>query len=243
MARGGPSWSDRRSGLATPQALARARRFCCFFFRAARMRAVFFRRLGARCFAGIAASYQSRDDYCCIDDHWGRWHNSIGTREAGRRFAHAPFWPPPSRARAPARLHGRMASTVSASIFSDRKDDVHRATVRRSPALFATTASRGFPGRPFFPGCLRSAGVAESLGPDLEVPSVRHRRGSLPRVLGDVRDERLGGREERGDRRRVLQRDPLHLGRVDDSDPARSARPGGRSRPAGHPAFRAMTMS
>jgi hypothetical protein len=37
------------------QPLARARRFCSFFFRAARLRAVF-RRLGARLCAGITAS-------------------------------------------------------------------------------------------------------------------------------------------------------------------------------------------
>ena len=63
-----PSWGEDRSRelrLQRPQAgagshgqaqpLARARRFCSFFFRAARLRAVF-RRLGARLCAGITAS-------------------------------------------------------------------------------------------------------------------------------------------------------------------------------------------
>ena len=55
--RRGLSWPDRTPGVVATQPLARARRFCSFFFRAARMRAVF-RRLGARFLAGITVSSQ-----------------------------------------------------------------------------------------------------------------------------------------------------------------------------------------
>ena len=52
------SWPGRRSGRLAAQPLARARRFCSFFFRAARLRAVL-RRLGARFSFGITASCSS----------------------------------------------------------------------------------------------------------------------------------------------------------------------------------------
>jgi hypothetical protein len=50
----------------------------------------------------------------------------------------------------------------------------------------------------------------------LEVPAVWHGRGGLV-LLRNVSDERLGCQQEGRDRRRVLQRDPLDLGRVDDA--------------------------
>ena len=48
---------DGVSSHGQAQLLARARRFCSFFLRAARLRAVF-RRLGARVWAGITVSSQ-----------------------------------------------------------------------------------------------------------------------------------------------------------------------------------------
>ena len=75
--REGPWWPDRRSNLVAAQALARARRFCSFFFRAARMRAVFLRRLGARCLAGIEASYPFRASF------WAARPRSPRLRPAG----------------------------------------------------------------------------------------------------------------------------------------------------------------
>jgi hypothetical protein len=92
--RKGPSWPDRRSGLAAAQALARARRFCSFFFRAARMRAVLFRRLGARFLAGMVASYPFLGGF-----RWSR-RPPLGqldrnaTDPAGRRFAATPALAP-----------------------------------------------------------------------------------------------------------------------------------------------------
>jgi hypothetical protein len=68
----GLSWPDRTPGLVAAQPLARARRFCSFFFSAARMRAVF-RRLGARFCVGIATSCQS------LGELPGQWL-SIGKR-------------------------------------------------------------------------------------------------------------------------------------------------------------------
>src|SRR5947208_2411858 len=48
----------------------------------------------------------------------------------------------------------------------------------------------------------------------LEGPAVRHRRFS---GVGHVRDDRLGREQQRRDRGRILQRDTLDLGGVDDS--------------------------
>src|SRR2546421_12993275 len=44
---------------------------------------------------------------------------------------------------------------------------------------------------------------------------MRHRRRVLL-LLRQVGDQRLGRQQQRGDRRRILQRHPLDLGRVDD---------------------------
>lgn len=87
---------------------------------------------------------------------WGR-HNSIGTREArpaggSRMLRSGPGRHGPAHPRA---SHGRMASTASASIFSNRKVDVHLATVRR-PAHRLSSRPRppgGFPRRPLFRSC------------------------------------------------------------------------------------------
>src|SRR5262249_17081969 len=51
----------------------------------------------------------------------------------------------------------------------------------------------------------------------LEAAAVGHRRRcGLLLVLGNVRDQPLGGQEQRRDRRRFLERDPLDLGRVEN---------------------------
>ena len=192
--RKGPSWPDRRSGLAAAQALARARRFCSFFFRAARMRAVLFRRLGARFFAGIVASYPFLGGF-----RWsGRPRRGQLDRNArdpaGRRFARTPALAPAvtaPRTRSPLMGAWRASSGLPSS--QTGKGMSISACV---PALFATTASGGFPRRPFCRSWPRSARVAEYLDPDLEVPAVRHGRGGLLRVLGDVGDERFGRQEE-----------------------------------------------
>src|SRR3989454_10591629 len=52
--------------------------------------------------------------------------------------------------------------------------------------------------------------------PLVHVP-VRHGRSRRGLLLGDVGDQRFGGQQQRGDRRRVLQRHPLDLGRIDDA--------------------------
>src|SRR6202158_5430971 len=52
--------------------------------------------------------------------------------------------------------------------------------------------------------------------PDLEVP-VGHGRACRRLVLGQVGDQRLRRQQQRGHRRRVLQRHPLHLGRGGDA--------------------------
>src|SRR5437016_3085939 len=46
--------------------------------------------------------------------------------------------------------------------------------------------------------------------------TVRHRRRGRRLLLRDIRDERLGRQQQRRDRRCILQRHPLDLGRVDD---------------------------
>src|SRR5207248_5019535 len=81
--------------------------------------------------------------------------------------------------------------------------------------------------RPNYPQCFRNGerapGVPGALsrrtaGSEVHVAhaaaTARHRRRLLLRLVGD---DRLGGEEQRGDRRGVLQRRPGDLGGVDDA--------------------------
>ena len=138
---------------------------------AARMRAVFFRRLGARCFAGIAASYQSRDDCCCIDDPGDdttRSERETPGRPAVRACSVlAPAVTGP-RTRAPLmgawRAPPRLPSSQTGKLMSiSRRYGVPLTGSLRDHGLRGDS-----PGGRSFEAALRSAGVAEYLDPDLD---------------------------------------------------------------------------
>ena len=103
----------------------------------------------------------------------------------------------PSRSRRPARSPLMSAWRASSGLPSSQTGKAMSISAAfRSPALTRPRPPRDSPGGRSIVDDRGRPVRRPPRSEDLEVPAVRHGRGGLLRVLGDVRDERLGRQEE-----------------------------------------------